>query len=259
MSTPHHFIDIPSPRHPVRWAVLALGIVAVLVATAAPANGHAEHEPLPDGFQAQITQVLGPDGQPAPAAGPEFTMAPDGGRLSVSYRGAEELIIFGEQANEPLVRIAGGVAHVNAASPQATKVDGASVDPAAAAELIDLVWDRVPPAWEPITSGATVSFMDHRAVPGHPPVRADYREGEVAATWSIPFSLDGADYTLNGEVVAVEQANAGLSTDLIVTVAVVLLVLLIVGYALREWRRITRRGVGTPADGSDQRELVRAG
>jgi hypothetical protein len=248
MSSPT-FHELPTVRHPVRWALVALGIVALLVVTATPADAHAEHGALPEGFEARITQVVdGAGGVAAP--GPEFAIAPDGARVTVSYRGADELVIFGEQANEPLVRISDGIATVNAASPQAVQVEGADVDPAAAAELIDLVWDRAPAVWEPVTTGATVSFMDHRAVPGHSPVRADYRPGDVAANWSIPFTLGGAEYSLTGEVVAAEVPGSGSGRALTVGLGGVLFGLLIVVFAVRGYRSVVsrRRRVAAPSD-----------
>jgi hypothetical protein len=249
MSSPTSFHELPTVRHPVRWALVALGIVALLIATATPADAHAEHGALPEGFEARITQMV--DGAGAVAApGPEFAIAPDGARLTVSYRGADELVVFGEQANEPLVRISDGVATVNAASPQAVQVDGADVDPAAAAELIDLVWERAPAVWEPLTTGGTVSFMDHRAVPGHTPVRADYGSGDVAANWDIPFTVGGVEYSLTGEVVATEMPGGGSSRALTVALGGVLFGLLIAVFAVRGYRTVRRRRrpVAAPSD-----------
>lgn len=239
MSSPHTFVDIPAPRHPLRWVLLALGAITLLIATAGPAAAHAEHSPLPEGFEARITGVTDAAGSPA-SPGAQFTMAADGARVSVTYTGADELVIYGEQAAEPLVRITGGVAAVNAASPQAVQVEGATTDPAAAAELMDLVWERVPPAWEPLTAD-TVAFMDHRAVPGHPPVRGDFEEGDVAAGWSIPFTIGGTDYNLTGEVVAVAVPGSGADAGLIVVVVGVLFALAIAVFTLKGWRAIVRR------------------
>ena len=254
MSSPHTVIDIPAPRLPLRWVLLALGAITLLVATATPAAAHAEHSPLPDGFEARVTDVIDAAGNPA-SPGPEFAMAADGARVSVTYAGAEELIVFGEQTSEPLVRITAGVAAVNAASPQAVQVEGATVDPAAAAELIDLVWERVPPAWEPLT-GATVAFMDHRAVPGHAPVRGDFRDGDVAASWSIPFTVGGTEYSLTGDVVAVPVAGSGGDAGLIVGGAVLLGLGLAV-FAVKGRRTIVRRARAAPdaaVDGSAEND-----
>jgi hypothetical protein len=250
MSSPTSFHELPTVRHPVRWALVALGIVALLVVTATPADAHAEHGALPEGFEARITQVVDGAGDVA-APGPEFAVAADGARVTVSYRGDEELVVFGEQANEPLLRIIHGIATVNSASPQAVQVEGADVNPAAAAELIDLVWDRAPAVWEPVTTGATVSFMDHRAVPGHSPVRADYRAGDVAATWNIPFTVDGVEYSLTGEVVAAEVPGSGSGRALTVGLGGVLFGLLIAVFAIRGYRTVVgrrRRTVAAPSD-----------
>jgi hypothetical protein len=258
MSAPNHFVDIPTVRHPLRWSLLALGAIAMLVLTAAPAGAHAEHAPLPEGFAARIAQVIDANGGTA-TPDVEFTMAADGAAVSVVYRGSEELVILGEQAAEPLVRIAGGEASVNAASPQAVQVAGATVDPAAAADLIDLVWDRVPPAWEPVASGTTVTFMDHRAVPGHTPTRADYRPGDVAGSWSIPFTLGGAEYHLTGDVVAVElpASSSGSSRELVVVTGGVLFVLLIVVFVARRVRGLRRRTQpATSSDTAAEKELA---
>lgn len=246
------------PHGPPPGAVglLALGVVAVLVATGGPARAHAEHEPLPEGFQARIAQVVDAGGQPA-ALPVRFTMTADGARVSVSYDGAKELIIFGEQAAEPLIRMAAGAVMVNAASPQARQVDGADVDPAAAAQLIDLVWDRVPPAWEPVARGGTVSFRDHRAVPGHPPARTDFVQGDIARTWSIPFSLGGLQYSVTGDVVAVGVSGSG--SDRLGAAAGVLLALLVVLLGVRGRRMVgQRRQHEGPDDPATTKELVRA-
>jgi hypothetical protein len=251
--------DVPTVRHPVRWACVALGLVVVLIASADPAEAHAQHQQLSEGFEARIAGVV--DAQGAPAS-PDLqaTMAADGTLVTVTYDGPAELVVLGEQASEPLIRMSGGRAQVNASSPQAVQVRGADVDPAMAAELIDLVWERAPEQWVALDEGSTVSFMDHRAVPGHPPLREEFSAGEIAAEWRIPLLLDGAGYSLTGDVVAVGAAPAAFGTsDLIVGTGGVLFAAIVVLFAARGWRSArTSRGAGDPRDDAERtsEELV---
>lgn len=241
-----NFFELPQLRHPLRWAAACLAAVGLLVVTAGPAHAHADHPPLTEDFHAHITQVTAEDGTavaPDDLDGINFAISPNGNRVTVTNEGDGELIIPGEQAVEPLLRLTSDGVDVNAASPQAVLVEGTDVDPATAADLLDLVWDRVEPDWVPVTDASTVSFLDHRAVPGHPPERSRFATGDVVTTWRIPFILEGSPYVLNGEVVAAEVPGG---SGRLLVAALILAGMLATAAVTVKRRRMARRTPATP-------------
>ena len=184
-------------------ATLAAAVAGVVLLPAAAA-GHEGHTALPGGFEARTSHIADADGAEVELDGVSFTVAPTGDALTATNTSTATLEVSGEQASEPLVRISADDAAVNEASPQAAGVEGATVDPSEAAELLDLLYKRADATWIPLARGGSVTFMDHRAVPGHEPVRGEYELGDVVHEWKVPFTYDGEPYTLHGNVTAVE-------------------------------------------------------
>lgn len=170
-----------------RAAAGAALLLVLLVVLAAPAVAHNGHEPLPDGFRAQITAIVDEGGKPVDLPGVDVDVATAGIGLTVSNSTARPLELAGEQAGEPLVRVTADSAQVNQASPQAADVEGATVDAAAVADLMDLAWKRAKADWVALPEGGRISMIDHRGAPGHPPVRAEYASGETVGTFNIPL------------------------------------------------------------------------
>jgi hypothetical protein len=224
--------------------LLLLGALALVGATlllAAPADAHDGHEPLPEGFRAEITRVVDASGAEVSLEGVTFAVAPGGIGATVTNSGERLLEVVGEQGGEPLLRVTATEAAVNETSPQAADVEGAVVDPAAVASLQDLAWGRVPPVWVPLSAGGTVTWIDHRAAPGHPPARADFSTGDVAAEFQMGFLYDGESYQALGQVVAVPGGDAGVPW---LPIGAGALVLIAVGVAV-----LNRRRSGPPEGG----------
>jgi hypothetical protein len=213
----------------MRAATLVL-LAAVLV-LALPVRAHEGHSALPEGFRAEVVTITTADGEPATLPGVAFAVDDDGMGLTVENSTPTVLEVMGERAGEPLVRVTARAASVNETSPQAADVTGARVDPDAVAPLVDLAWGRVEPVWVALPAGGTVSFVDHRAAPGHPPDRAEHRAGDVAGEWRVAFSYDGEPYQANGRIVAVgDDAGGG---GLLLWVGVGLAILAVGGGALK--------------------------
>jgi hypothetical protein len=233
----------PAVHSRLRWlqALATVGMVAAaLVASAAGAAAHEGHGPLPEGFRAEVAGVVDGDGAAAQLPGVAFAVEPDGIGVTVTNTGDQELVVAGEQAGEPLLRLTAAAASVNAASPQAVDVEGASVDPEAAASLMDLVWERVEPQWVALPSGGSVTFIDHRAAPAHVPDRGEFATGDVAGEWRMDFTHDGVPYTVDGRIVAVDVPGGAVRIALGLLAAAALLV----GATIV---RARRRRTGAPA------------
>jgi hypothetical protein len=231
--------------------LLLLAFVAALGAlllTASPAGAHAGHQSLPEGFVPEIVAVLDEAGNVVTLPDVVFTVAADGIGATVTNTGERVVEVLGEQGGEPLIRVTASEAWVNEVSPQAVDVEGAVVDPDAVASLQDLAWGRVPPTWVALPAGGTVSWIDHRAAPGHPPVRADYSAGDVAAEWWLGFSHDGGAYRLQGQIVAVAVDGEGGAPWRSIGVIVGLLLLVGGSAALILERRRLRRARQTARD-----------
>lgn len=218
--------------HPLiaRLVTTALSLLAILLA-AAPAAAHNGHAALPDGFRASVTSYVDAQGRAADLPGIDFVVAEGGIGLTVTNTTSRVVEVTGEQAGEPLVRVTADRAAVNQASPQAADVEGATVDRAAAAELLDLVWQRAPADWVALPRAGTVTVLDHRGAPGHAPVRSDYDTGDVAAEFGIDFTVDGTPYRALGAITAVEPAGG--SSRLPVLVVAALVILSVLGLWLR--------------------------
>ena len=200
------------PITPAVRGVTALVATVCAVALAAVFPGHAAahdaHTALPEGFVARVGDVQGADGDPVELDAVSFAVAPTGMAITATNTTDSVLEIAGEQAGEPLLRVTATEASVNERSPQAAGVEGASVSPDAAADLLDLLWKRSQPSWVALPRGGSVTFVDHRAVPDHPPVRAEHSVGDVVSTWKLPFTYDGTAYTLRGDVVMTQAPPA---------------------------------------------------
>ena len=183
-------------------AVTTLGLLA------APAAAHQNHSPLPEGFRAEATGITDARGTPVALDDVAFRVAADGVGLTVTNRTATVLEITGEQAGEPVVQVTATSAVVNEVSPQAAGVEGATVDPAAAAPLTDLVRGQVPPRWLSLPTAGEVTLMDHRAAM-EAPVRSEYDTGDVVGDWKVAFTYGGRPHLLMGRVVAVPVAGQG--------------------------------------------------
>ena len=227
-------------RHPAAVAVL-LGVLLV----PAVASAHEGHAALPDDLRAQITQLQDASGRPADLPGVTFSVAPGGIGLTVRNTGSQVVEVTGEQAGEPLLRVTADKAWVNQASPQAKDVAGATVDPDAAGELIDLLWDRVPADWVPLPEGGSVFLLDHRGAPGHAPAPG-YGVGDVVGEFGIDFTIGGTAYAAAGAITAVTPPETpGLST-LWITAGIVVAAALALMLARAWWTRRPASDRGAP-------------
>jgi hypothetical protein len=186
-----------------RAAVTACTALMLMLAMAGAAAAHAGHKPLPEGFASRVVGIVDLAG--APVDLPQLTWQPavNGIGLSVVSTDARVVQIAGEQAGEPFLRVSADLVEVNARSPQAADVEGSGVDPAAAAELVDLLQGNAPPEWVRLEDVGTAAWIDHRPIGhAHAPDRSAYRSGERSEEWEVAFSLDGVPHRLVGEVIA---------------------------------------------------------
>jgi hypothetical protein len=239
---------MPMPRW-MRAPLAVAAAAALLLPTAAAA--HEGHTALPPGFEAQTLQIADAKGAKTSLDGVSFTVAPTGDSVTATNTSDAVLEVSGEQAGEPLVRVSASDAEVNESSPQAVGIEGAAVDPEAAAELLDLLYKRAESHWVPLARGGSVTFMDHRAVPGHPPIRAEHELGDVIHEWKVPFTYDGTTYALLGNVTAVEAPATFPWIPVAIAVA-------LVGAGLVVWflRRRTRRQPAPAAEAAAPRARV---
>lgn len=186
---------------PMRFVPLSV-LVLVVVLGPAGAAAHQGHPPLPDDLRAAVTELRPEAGEAVDLEGVTFAVAPGGIGLTVTNTGTGVLEVTGEQAGEPLLRVTDDKAWVNQTSPQAKDVAGAMVDPEAVAELIDLLWDRVPADWVRLPDGGSATVIDHRGAPGHRP-DPGYQVGDVVGDFGIDFTYDGEPYRATGTITAV--------------------------------------------------------
>ena len=186
-------------RLPLRTAVLVavtIGVGLLLpTAIAGPAWAHVDHPPLPAGLRADITGIADAQGGEVSLDDVTINVAPDGSRLTLSNRGRTPLVLLGEQAGEPVVRLTAQSAEVNATSPQAKEVEGAVVDAEAEADILDLFQGEAPAQWVPLADGATVTLGDHRGAP---------EEAAGGGSFSVGFLYGGERYDARGTLTVVD-------------------------------------------------------
>jgi hypothetical protein len=240
---------VNTTRRVISVGALALGMLLV---TAGAVAAHAGHKPLPEGFASKVVGVMDLAGAPVDLPGVTWQPAGNGMGLSIASADARVVQIAGEQAGEPLLRVSAELVEVNARSPQAADVDGSGVDPARAAELVDLLQGNAPPEWVRLEAAGTASWLDHRPIGhAHEPDRSAYRSGERSEEWEVAFSVDGVPHRLVGEVIAVGDDPT--SPWLLAGGAGAGLVLALAGGV--GWTVRRRRRASTPTDADEPRSL----
>ena len=227
-----------------RPIAVLVGSVGLLLAVAAPAAAHGDHN-LPDAryYHSTITSVR-PE-----VPGLDLSMIKDGESITLTNRTGKTVVVFG-YTGEPYLRISPAGVDENLHS-LSSLLNGSLVVSGFARRLAERQ-QQGPPQWKRVSDRPTFTWHDHRmhwmAQQRSPVVAADPRNPHPVFDWTMELSVDGRPVAVTGALVWLgEPLLTGLVLALVVTagsvlVAVVGLVILRIRIAWRSPRQ--QPGVG---------------
>lgn len=179
-------------------AVLLLTAVLVLV-PAGPAAAHGAGGDDATNYLSRVGGITGPDGAAADAPGVSWRILAGDALLDVDNASGEELVVEGYEG-EPYLRISPDGVFENRMS-RATYINA---DRYAAVEVPPGVDPDAPPEWLRVGDGPRWSWHDHRvhwmAATLPPAVKVDPSQEVEVLAWTVPFSVDGEELTVSGDL-----------------------------------------------------------
>jgi hypothetical protein len=207
-----------------RALAIGAGSIAVLLASAAPAQAHAVHVGVdPSNWRSTITGV-----QPI-AANVRVSLGDGAQRLTISVSGPTQVVVLGYNG-EPFLRLSSTGAWVNQHSTTTWSIAGGRVLPQAGLN------DHATPSWKQVSDAGTWRWHDARthwagyAPP--PPVQEHPDRRQQVGTWAVPVLVAGQPGAITGRIDWIPGPNPTWGTLFIV---VPLLVLIAAGF-VRRWR-----------------------
>jgi hypothetical protein len=210
-------------------AVVATGavVVAVLLATAAPAGAHGLGGLTPTNYETQLQRVT-----PA-VPGLELEVVDLGTKLQLTNRGAHDVVVLGYDG-EPYLRVGRHGVFENVRSP-ATYLNRSATITGAPPKQADA---KATPVWSQVSSGDTARWHDHRAhfmgKDDPPEVARDPGRRRVVDNFEIPMRANGRSVVAHGQIIYVPPPSPWLW----VISALVLAAIVFALSRTRAWRTV---------------------
>jgi hypothetical protein len=234
-----------------RPVAVLVGSVGLLLAAAAPAAAHGNHD-LPDAryYHSTITSVR-PE-----VPGLDLSMIKDGASITLTNRTGRTVVVLG-YTGEPYLRISPTGVDENLHS-VSSRLNGSSVVSDFARQLTRRPQPG-PPQWKGVSDRPTFTWHDHRmhwmAPQRSPGVAADPRNPHPVLDWTMDLSVDGRPVVVTGALVWLgEPLLTGLALALVVTAGSVLIA--VVGLVILRIRISWRSPRQQPAVGGTIGERV---
>lgn len=186
-------------RRPPRLRLVLLLAALLVVATAGPAAAHGAGGHDATNYRSRVGAVTGPGGAAADVPGVTWRVLAGDALLEVDNASGEEIVVEGYEG-EPYLRIGPDGVFENAMSPAGYL----NADRYAAVEVPEDVDAGAPPRWERVGDGTRWSWHDHRvhwmAATLPPAVKVDPSQEVEVLAWTVPFSVDGEELAVSGDL-----------------------------------------------------------